>query len=98
MTPEAAQLRDYMSELSEEAYCAGWMQDVEYELWKVMLEGTAEYGRLSIGKNEVDRLLRLSTACHGWIFFDDDEGECWIRLDEWKIRYQAWSELRRGSP
>ena len=39
MEPDAIKLRDYMSELSERAYCAGWMEGIEYALWNAVLRG-----------------------------------------------------------
>jgi hypothetical protein len=32
LSPQARALADYMSELSEEAYSAGWMMGLEFEL------------------------------------------------------------------
>jgi hypothetical protein len=39
LTPAQCELAKYMSDLSEEAYCAGWMQGLEYALWQVLVEG-----------------------------------------------------------
>jgi hypothetical protein len=33
LTPDQRALARYMSDLSEEAYCAGWMSGLEYALW-----------------------------------------------------------------
>ena len=30
-------LGDFMSEISEEAYYAGWMEDMEYVMWYALL-------------------------------------------------------------
>ena len=48
MNSDATELMRYMSELSERAYCAGWMEGLEYTLWKAVLEGRLKYGRLQI--------------------------------------------------
>ena len=34
LTPPQRQLADFMSDLSENAYCAGWMSGLEYALWE----------------------------------------------------------------
>lgn len=84
MTPEAVALRDYMSELSEAAWYARWMQDVEYELWDAVEHGPRRYGRLDISPEHIARLRALSAACSGWIRFDDVAGaEVYVPLDTW---------------
>ena len=87
LTPEAVALRDYMSELSEEAYCAAWLQDLEYALWSAIDRGPFEYGRLQLSAEHIERLRALSDACGGWIRFDDDLGEVFVPLEEWRRRF-----------
>lgn len=88
MSPEAAQLAQYMSDLSEEAYCAGWMQDLEYDLWTAVVRGSRPYGRLQISDEQIAHLGRLSAECSGWIYFDDTTGETWIPLNRWRSKYE----------
>ena len=85
MTAEAAALRDYMSELSEQAWYAGWMTDLEYALWDAVEHGPRSYGRLDITEHHIARLQELSTACGGWIRFGNDAPEEeFVALDPWK--------------
>ena len=37
MNPSAQALADYMSELSEDAFSARWMDGLEFELWSALL-------------------------------------------------------------
>jgi hypothetical protein len=90
MTPEAEDLEMYMSYLSENAYCAGWMYDLEYLLWSAVVEGSRRFGAIELGERECARLRRFSTACGGWIIWDESEGEKWVPLDVWEERYRAW--------
>lgn len=83
-------LAQYMSDLSEQAYCAGWMGDLEYALWEVVLGERREYGRVTFSDEQAADLRRLSAACGGWIAFDDDCEETWLSLSEWHERFQAW--------
>ena len=83
MTPEAETLKDFMSELSEEAYSAGWMSGLEYALWYAVLNGPLEYGRLSIDEVHIERLKELAGACAGWIVFEDRDSESWVPMPEW---------------
>lgn len=56
LDPAARALADYMSGLSEEAYCAAWMQDLEFELWRALGGGPTTYGRLELTHAHVARL------------------------------------------
>jgi hypothetical protein len=85
MNSEAAALRDYMSGLSEEAWYAGWMKDLEYALWHAVEHGPRSYGRLDISKGHIAKLRELSAACGGWIrFADGAPDEEFVSLDAWK--------------
>jgi hypothetical protein len=85
MSPEAAALRDYMSDLSEDAWYAGWMMDLEYALWDAVEHGPRSYGRLDITAQHIGRLRELSAACGGWIQFAADAvEEEFVPLDVWK--------------
>ena len=94
LTAAQRRLVDYMSELSEEAYSAGWMLGLEYALWDAVLGQSDKYGRLSIGAGEVARLRELAGQCAGWIVFDDEE--TWLPMVEWERRFDEW--VRRDRP
>ncbi|MBF0502245.1 MAG: hypothetical protein HQM09_19040 [Candidatus Riflebacteria bacterium] len=87
MSPAAQALTDYMSELSETAYCAGWMDGLEFALWQVVTEGPRQYGCLVITQKQVSELRMLSDICGGWIVFDDRTEETFISLDAWQRLY-----------
>jgi hypothetical protein len=86
-------LAEFMSSLSENAYCAGWMDGLEFALWQVLLGERREYGRLVMTGEDRWKLRSLSDAAAGWIVFDDDREETWISFEDWKIRFQAWQAL-----
>jgi hypothetical protein len=91
-------LADYMSELSEEAYCAGWMMDLEYDLWNAVLGHSNEYGRLALGDAEISRLNKLAKECGGWVIFDDATQETWVPMAEWERLFSVWTaRCRPGS-
>ena len=89
MKPEEQRLAEYMSDLSEQAYSAGWMLGLEYALWNAVVDGTRKYGRLRIKNEHIARLKELSDACGGWIVFDDKRGETFIALADWLRLYAA---------
>jgi hypothetical protein len=87
MTPSAQALTDYMSELSESAYYAGWMKGLEFALWWAVTDGPRLYGRLDITAEHISKLRALSDACGGWIVFDDETEETFVDLDAWRRIY-----------
>jgi hypothetical protein len=90
LTEEQRMLADFMSELSEEAYCAGWMDGLEFALWEALTEERASYGRLEFDETQVNRLRALSSSCGGWIVFEDIGEETWIPLRDWTSRFAEW--------
>jgi hypothetical protein len=93
MKLEEKQLADYMSDLSERSYCAGWMIDLEYVLWDAVVDAPRNYGFPAITNEHIDQLKELSDSCGGWIKFDDDKGESFIPMDEWLQIYGATRNL-----
>lgn|ERR1700687_5616950 len=87
LDPNQRELADYMSELSEEGWYAGWMGGLEYALWRAVLEGPTRYGHLDINEGHILRLRALSGQCAGWIVFDEETEETWLPLAEWERRY-----------
>jgi hypothetical protein len=85
MNPAEAALADYMSELSEAANCAGWMEDLEYHLWRAVESGPFRYGRLDLTAEHTEGLRSLSESCGGWIIFADEER--FIPLDRWRTMH-----------
>ncbi len=84
-------LASFMSDLSEAATCAGWMDGLEYALWNALVGGPRSYGWIELTDDQLDRLRTLSNAAGGWVVFDDEEEEALVPLDEWKQRFAAWT-------
>jgi len=82
-TQQQLALAEYMSDLSEKAYSAGWMDRLEFELWAAVTSGPCKYGRLLLTAAHIQKLSELSQSCGGWIRFDDEQEESFIPLDEW---------------
>lgn len=88
LTPAQRELAVYMSQLSEEAYSAGWMEDLEYQLWRAISSGPFRYGQLTITPAHVRKLKSLSDTCGGWIRFDDTLEESFVPVAQWTAVYQ----------
>ena len=88
MTPQQFVLKSIMSRISEDAYCAGWLIDLEYRLWAALHD---EPGAFPLNGQEREALRWLSQACGGWIYLDDGlKDEVWISRKAWAKRYAAW--------
>jgi len=97
LTPTQSDLQQYMSDLSEEAYYAGWEDGLEFALWEVVLDQRTEYGRLVVTPEHRARLIALSDACGGWIVFDDVTEETWVSRADWEKLFSAWRNDDRSN-
>ena len=82
-------LADYMSELSEAGWSAGWLAELEFDLWRAVIEGPQRYGRLDITQEHINKLRSLSQVCGGWIIFGDKTEETFIDFVTWQRLYQS---------
>jgi hypothetical protein len=95
LTPTQRALAERMSEISEDTYCAGWLVDLEYDLWQILI---GEQGTFSgmVSEPEIQQLRELSDACGGWIFYDDDRAETFVPLTQWLTMFAAHAKERRA--
>ena len=84
LTNDQRALAAAMSDLSEAGYHAGWLDGLEYDLWRLMLSGGQHYGHHDVSEEELMRLRSLSERCGGWIVFDDEREEVFVSLKEWE--------------
>lgn len=92
MHSDAEALRDYMSWLSEEAYCAGWMTDLEFDLWTSVVRGPRRYGHLDVDSATVERLRELAARCGGWVRWSAEaRAEEFVPAAEWDRIYREWA-------
>ncbi|MFH7041743.1 hypothetical protein ABT392_05425 [Paucibacter sp. JuS9] len=87
------ELAEYMSSLSQRAYAAGWMEGIEFELWRAVLHGPFKCGLLQLEAKHVERLAVLSKLCEGWIYFHEEHEESFASVPEWEVllaRQQAF--------
>ena len=84
LSPPQKELAEYMSSLSELAFCAGWMDGLEFALWRAATEAPFTYGQLELTLDQAQRLNDLSHRCGGWIFLHDDHLGTFATLAEWQ--------------
>lgn len=96
LTQGQAALAVLMSDVSEEVYCAGWLHDCEYEIWRLIHDGgrwagveAGDLALLTVISETAERLDR-------WIIWsEDDEGTFEaVPLVDWRARYDAWKAAR----
>jgi len=87
-------LAEYMSELSEEAYCAGWLFDLEYYLWEAVIGLRRQFGRTTISQAKRQKLKKLSGNCEGWIVYDDELGNIWVSNEAWQKMFEKWQKTQ----
>lgn len=69
--------------ISEAEWCAGWMRDIEFMLWRDIEQGI----------NDRQQLKALALACGGWWAWQDrgkDSKEIFVSLEEWVEKYAVW--------
>jgi hypothetical protein len=85
--PWARLLFRRMSEISEEAFAAGWYIGNEFLLWRA-LQGEGE--TIDLSPEELEELRVLSREANGWIW-TGEEDEYLLRLvsfEEWRGLYE----------
>jgi hypothetical protein len=75
-----------MTGLSEEHFCAAWMEDLEYRLWQA--EPGQALGLGEITEQQVQLLRLLSAECEGWWIWDGN-GPKFVALEWWHAQVSA---------
>lgn len=91
------ELSDFMSELFEEYYSAGWLDGLEFQLWEV-LEGNAKaFAGGKLKPEEVTRLRQLRDGLGGWFYLNPDtyeEDPGFEPSAAFARRYLAWKQRK----
>ncbi|MBH8566726.1 hypothetical protein I8748_32020 [Nostoc sp. CENA67] len=79
---KAQELLDLMTEVSTDAWNAGWMNGTEFRLWEAALGKCGEWGHIQISQETGEKLKNLSDLCGGWWIYH--RGERFLSLEEWE--------------
>lgn len=80
----ALSLEAYMSDLSEECYCAGWLIGLEHALWEMMkIDRDHKWGMGSVTTVDLARLRTFSRTAGGWWRHDE-----FVPMDEWLVFHE----------
>lgn len=88
LTEDQKRLADLMSDISENAYSAQWMRNLEYVLWDAVVNGERKFGFYLIDQKDIDKLIALSELTNSWVYFDDDTGETAVSIELWRKRFE----------
>ena len=94
---DSEMLAGLMSGISEGYYCAGWLIDLEFSLWAVVVGDDPNYfGFGGLSEREIKNLRELSRRIDGWIVWNDgreDNSDEWRRIvpmSEWQSMYAEY--------
>jgi len=75
-----------ISEISEDIYCAGWYDGIEFDLWSWINNEETISKNLNhrIVKEDLIELNNLSSQIRHWAMWSDEEKEIPVKLSEWK--------------
>ncbi len=81
-------LEDFMSDISEDCYAAGWNMGLEYDLWGIV-RGFRDrcYGMELISDEQIERLNALAEHAGGWC-----AGRGFMPMADWQKEYARWFE------
>lgn len=72
-----------MTGISEQCFYAGWMSDLEYDLWQIAPE--TSYGHGTITARQAQLLRLLAEEADGWWTYSDDHGDpVFLDLASWR--------------
>ena len=83
-----------MRDLSEQYYCAGWLSDLEHDLWEIAVAPNIRK-EFRFGQIEPKwrlALHQLADFCQGWWIHTDTGGNQFVALPEWKLIHRAWKK------
>jgi hypothetical protein len=83
-------LLDLMHDLSENCWCAYWMNGLEFTLWRAMMTGTTNLG---FGMRDCDlaRLKSLHELAGGWwLWPEGEESQRFVSTADWLTIYAEY--------
>lgn len=76
-----SELAQEMHGISQDYWCAGWVDGLEFYLWDWMTGKTD--APVTVGP-ALERCAALRGLCGKWIFWDPEVGAVAISMDDWK--------------
>lgn len=72
---------------------AGWLNDIEYDLWSFVCGDVDKMWDTGFGKglreDDRDRLLTLAVDAGGWYYWHPEHDETFVTMAKWLDMYEA---------
>lgn len=90
-------LESELCAISEAAFCADWMAEVEFRIWEIVSGGPRNYGQTSLEDEQLARLSALSERLGGWVWLNEKTDVIeYIPRPQWDAIYSEWAARRRS--
>lgn len=89
-------LIDFISQISETQYCAGWMSGVEFDLWAIINKEKSIRWTWELNETEIETLKYFSKKINGWVRFPEEgKSPMFIPMELWKDIYNLERRLKK---
>lgn len=88
LTDDQLDLFDRMSEISEDSHCAGWIHNIEYNIWDALTNGDRSPPHRRMNPRLLRRCQLLSLEIGGWIYWADG-GPQFASMPQWLAMVDA---------
>lgn len=86
-----------IGKISEDSYCAGWHDGIEFEVWRAT-KGDPR-GAIPMDEIQVEALRELSALAGGWLLWaDGSDGPQLVPLRDWEARCAESAPGRAEKP
>ena len=73
-----------MADISEDCWCSGWIQDLEFTLWDALTRGPIKFGMGKIEQRDLARIKHLHEIAGGWwVGPRSDEFSRFVTTGDW---------------
>ncbi len=92
-TTPAELLKDLIRDFSQSTLCSGWNQNIEFDLWALIIEDSdyiRDYDRyLRVDREHLNVISWIASWAEGWFHWpDSSDSPTFISMAAWEERYQ----------
>lgn len=86
-------LEDLIRDFSQSTLCSGWNQNIEFDLWALVIDDPAykrDYDRyLAVDRESLNDIGWVASWAEGWFYWPDSEDSPrFISMPDWEERYR----------
>ena len=95
LTDSQWDLYDRMSAISEDCFCAGWIDGNEYDIWNALQHGDPSPAHRRMSPRLLRRCQVLSVEIDGWIYWAD--GPLFAPMAQWLVMVDQRRKLAEAT-